>query len=110
MLDEHEDDQCPTCQKQGGRRVYDPPPDFCQAHSGTVYRTNLIIWLLGILLLSGAYEMLVQIPSVRADVVSEVKGITARIVELEKADIMLKEQLRELKEMQDPLRSPGKKR
>ena len=106
MPDEFEDGLDPS--ESLGRRKYDSPggaPGFCQSHSGTVAKTNLILWLLGIILASGAYQIAFQFPAIKSEVVTEVKGLTARIVELEKKDIEFTGQLREMQKDQSSIKA-----
>jgi len=79
-------------------RASDMP--HCQDHSGMTSKVDLIIWLLGLLLLSGAYQILFQFPSVKQEVVMEVKSLTARIVEVEKKNITLTDDIANIKQDQ----------
>ena len=70
--------------------------EYCDAHSGTTTGIKGLYALLVVLIgLIGA-QMMVQIPNIKIDILNEVKGITARIVELEKKDIEVNATMREL--------------
>ena len=79
-----------------GRRSTDCG-DTCGSHSGISTGIKGLYALLTVLIGLIGVQMMFQIPNIKIDILTEVKGITARIVELEKKDIEFKAQLEELR-------------
>lgn len=90
-----------------GRRATDCG-DTCGSHSGiTTGIKGLYALLIALISLLGI-QMIFQIPAIKIDILNEVKGITARIVELEKKDIEFKAQVDELRSRINELDKSGK--
>lgn len=79
--------------REGSGRRESDCADTCTAHSGTVTGIKGLYALLVLLISLLGSQMMFQIPAIKLDILAEVKGITARIVELEKKDIEIKAQM-----------------
>ena len=78
------------------RRITEGCGEVCADHSGTVTGIRGLYALLVILISLVGAQMMFQIPAIKIDILTEVKGITARIVELEKRDIEFSGRLSDL--------------
>lgn len=88
-------------ERQGrGRRKEDQQEcdGVCNAHSGTVTGIKGLYAMLTVLIGLIGTQMMFQIPAIKLDILNEVKGVTARIVELEKKDIEFASKLGDLDE------------
>ena len=83
--------------RQGKGRREGDCGEVCSAHSGTVIGIRGLYALLIIQISLIGCQMLFQIPAIRIDILTEVKGLTARIVDLEKKDIEFKSQVDDLR-------------
>lgn len=85
-------------ERQGnGRRAEDCGDGTCGAHSGMTTGIKGLYAMLTVLIgLIGA-QMMFQIPTIKIDILTEFKGITAKITELEKTDIQFRSDITEIK-------------
>ena len=93
MPEEHDHEHV---REGNGRRATDCG-DTCGSHSGITTGIKGLYILLSALISLLGVQMMFQIPAIKIDILNEVKGVTARIVELEKKDIEFKALLDEFR-------------